>query len=70
MEALNRTLFLLINASAQPNSAFIALAMLFGEYAIWLVPATLVLGWLRGGRLGHARSGILQRVRSSHLFHS
>ena len=48
MEALNQTLFLLINASAQPNSAVVALAMLFGEYAIWLVPATLVLGWLRG----------------------
>jgi undecaprenyl-diphosphatase len=48
MEALNRTLFLLINASAQPGSVSMALALLFGEYAIWLVPATLVLRWLRG----------------------
>ena len=44
MEALNQTLFLLINASAQPNSAVVALAMLFGEYAIWLVPRLSLAG--------------------------
>lgn len=49
MEAFNQTLFLLIGASAQPDSGVVALALLFGEYAIWLVPITLVLGWLRGG---------------------
>lgn len=48
METLNHNLFSLINASAHPDSATVMLAMLFGEYAIWLVPATLVLSWLRG----------------------
>jgi undecaprenyl-diphosphatase len=55
MEALNRTLFLLINASAEPDSAIVALAMLFGEYAIWLVPVTLVVRWLRGDEIVRQR---------------
>jgi undecaprenyl-diphosphatase len=55
MEALNRSLFLLINASTQPGSAIVALAMLFGEYAIWLVPATLVVCWLRGNDIVRQR---------------
>ncbi|MFK4447286.1 undecaprenyl-diphosphatase [Caballeronia udeis] len=48
MEAINQSLFLLIGASAQPDRGVVALAILFGEYAIWLVPVTLVFGWLRG----------------------
>jgi undecaprenyl-diphosphatase len=48
MEALNQTLFLLIDASAKPNPIIVALAILFAEYAVWLVPATLVFKWLRG----------------------
>lgn len=55
MEALNRSLFLLINASVQPESVTVALAMLFGEYAIWLVPATLVVCWLRGNDIVRER---------------
>jgi len=55
MEALNRTLFLLINASNRPESAIVALAMLFGEYAIWLVPATLIVCWLRGNDIVRQR---------------
>lgn len=48
MEALNKTLFLLINASAQPDPIIVALAILFAEYAVWLAPATLVFKWLHG----------------------
>jgi undecaprenyl-diphosphatase len=55
MEALNHTLFLLINASAQPDSVAVALAMLFGEYAIWLVPLTLVVRWLRSNDIVRQR---------------
>jgi undecaprenyl-diphosphatase len=55
METLNRSLFSLINASTQPESAIVTLAMLFGEYAIWLVPATLVLRWLRGNDIVRQR---------------
>jgi undecaprenyl-diphosphatase len=48
METLNQSLFLLIDASANPNPAVVMIALLFANYAIWLVPLTLVVGWLRG----------------------
>lgn len=48
MKELNESLFLLINASEHPNAALLMLAKLFAEYAIWLVPAVLIAGWLRG----------------------
>jgi undecaprenyl-diphosphatase len=55
MEALNRSLFLLINAPTHPEPVIVALAMLFGEYAIWLVPATLIVCWLRGNDIVRQR---------------
>lgn len=48
MESFNTSLFLLINASGEPPNWAWRLAMLMGEHAIWLVPATLLVGWLRG----------------------
>lgn len=48
MEALNYTLFRLINASADPNPHVVSMAVFFAEYAIALVPLALVAGWLRG----------------------
>lgn len=48
MESLNRTLFLLLNAPADPPPLLIALAHIFAQWAIWLVPFWLTLGWLRG----------------------
>ena len=49
MTELNETLFLLINASAHPDALLLAIAKLFADYVIWLVPLTLVVGWLSGG---------------------
>jgi undecaprenyl-diphosphatase len=47
MENLNRAWFLLINSSDPPGAAM-RIGMTFcAEGLIWLVPATLVLGWLR-----------------------
>lgn len=48
MESLNHTLFLWINAPSDPAAATVWLAMAFAEYAIWVVPLTLVAGWLWG----------------------
>lgn len=49
MEDLNDALFLLLNASAHPSAALLAVAKFFAVYAIWTVPAALAAGWLRGG---------------------
>ncbi|SFB17216.1 Undecaprenyl-diphosphatase [Collimonas sp. OK607] len=49
MEELNQSLFLLINASAQPSALLLNSAMLFAEWLIFLIPAGLLLGWFRGG---------------------
>lgn len=48
MNELNEALFLLINAPAHPNAILLAAAKFFAEYAIWLIPAVLAVGWLRG----------------------
>jgi undecaprenyl-diphosphatase len=48
MESLNHTLFLWINAAADPSPTTVWLAMAFAEYAIWLAPLALVAGWLWG----------------------
>jgi len=48
MEALNHTLFLWINAPEHPNTLLLAIAIFFAEYAIWVLPATIVIAWLRG----------------------
>jgi undecaprenyl-diphosphatase len=49
LEELNQTLFLLINASVHPDTVTLAIAKGFALYAIGLVPATLVIRWIRGG---------------------
>ena len=48
MNQLNESLFLLINASAHPNTVLLAIARLLAEYAIWVIPLALITGWLRG----------------------
>ncbi len=48
MKEFNEALFLLINASEHPNAALLAIARVFAEYAIWVVPIALAIGWLRG----------------------
>ena len=49
MNELNGSLFLLVNASTYPNSIWVTIAKFFAEDAIFLIPITLVIGWLRGG---------------------
>lgn len=48
MRSFNEAVFFLLNASDQPNPMLVVAAKLFAEYAIWLVPITLLMGWLRG----------------------
>lgn len=48
MEKLNQTLFLLLNATDHPSVALVLLAQGLANYAIWIVPALLIMGWLRG----------------------
>ncbi|TKC86317.1 undecaprenyl-diphosphatase [Trinickia terrae] len=50
MEELNRTLFLLLNAPANPGPFVLNTAIFFAEYAIWAVPAVIAIGWLRGAK--------------------
>ncbi|MFJ2988529.1 phosphatase PAP2 family protein [Collimonas sp. NPDC087041] len=48
MEELNQTLFLLINANANPNPTLLDAAIVCAELLIFLIPISLLLGWLRG----------------------
>ncbi|MCI2810947.1 undecaprenyl-diphosphatase [Eoetvoesiella caeni] len=48
MENINQALFLLLNAPQHPSMALVMLAQGLADYAIWIVPAVLILGWLRG----------------------
>ena len=48
MEEFNQSLFLLINASAHPNPLTLNVAMFFAEMLIYLIPVSLLAGWLRG----------------------
>lgn len=62
MTELNEALFLLLNASARPDALVVTIAKLFADYAIWLMPLTLVAGWLRGGE--HTRKLMLEATAS------
>ncbi len=48
MKELNEALFLLINVSDHPSAVLLTIAKLLADYAIWLVPLALSIGWLRG----------------------
>ncbi|MCC5881504.1 MAG: phosphatase PAP2 family protein [Halomonas sp.] len=45
---LNLTLFARLNATPDSDPRLLLMAELFAVYLIWLVPALLVIGWLRG----------------------
>ncbi|MGJ7458820.1 phosphatase PAP2 family protein [Halomonas sp. RA08-2] len=45
---LNLTLFAQLNAAPGSDPRLLLLAEVFAVYLIWLVPALLVIGWLRG----------------------
>lgn len=48
METFNQHLFLLMNAPVNASPLAITLARYIAELLIWLVPGTLVMGWLKG----------------------
>lgn len=48
METINQSIFLWLNAPAHPDSLVLALAIFFANWLVWLMPALLVIGWLRG----------------------
>ena len=50
MEEINRSLFLLINASASPSAPALFIAQFFATWVIWICPALLIAGWLRGDK--------------------
>ena len=62
MEDLNHTIFLLLNASAHPSRLLLAIATFFAEYAIWVIPAIIGIGWLRGS--DHTRKVLLETTAS------
>lgn len=62
MIELNEALFLLLNAPEHPSMVILTLAKLFAVYAIWLVPVTLCIGWLRGS--DYTRKLILEATAS------
>lgn len=62
MKELNEALFLSINASGHPNTVLLAIAKLFADYAVWLVPLALMVGWLRGSE--RTRKLMLQATAS------
>lgn len=62
MQAFNESLFFLLNASSQPSAFVMLVAKFFADYAIWLVPLVLVVGWLRGN--SHLRKLMLEAAGS------
>lgn len=60
MEHINHTLFLLLNAPANPGRGMLLWGLFCAEYLVWLVPLGLAAGWLRGDQAG--RKVLLQGV--------
>ncbi|CAD6562159.1 Undecaprenyl-diphosphatase BcrC [Paraburkholderia kirstenboschensis] len=48
MEHLNQTLFLWLNAPEYPNALVLTLTTFLAEWLIWIIPALIGIGWLRG----------------------
>lgn len=48
MEHLNQTLFLLLNAAPGASRIVVETARFLAEGLVWIVPAGLIIGWLRG----------------------
>jgi len=65
MEAINHAVFLSINAPEQADAFALALAMFFGEYLTWAIPALVGLNWLRGS--ARVRKAMLVATASTML---
>jgi undecaprenyl-diphosphatase len=62
MEDFNHALFLLLNASEHPSTLLLVIATFFAEYVIWVIPAIIGIGWLRGSE--HTRKVLLEAAAS------
>jgi undecaprenyl-diphosphatase len=62
MESINQALFLWLNAPEDPHPFLLAAAHFFAEYAIWVVPLLIGVGWLRGSE--HTRKVLLEATAS------
>lgn len=62
MQNLNQTLFLWLNAPEQPHTLLLSIAIFFANYAIWVVPALIGIGWLRSSE--HTRKILLEATAS------
>ena len=62
MENPNYALFLWLNAPENPNTLLLAVAGFFAEYAIWVIPVLIGIGWLRGNE--HTRKILLEATAS------
>ena len=65
METINQTLFLFFNAPANAAASVLGIARILAEDLIWIVPAGLLIGWLRGGDA--IRRALLQATCASIL---
>lgn len=48
MHKINETLFLSLHASEYPSAFLMMIAKFFADYALWIVPLVLIVGWMRG----------------------
>jgi len=62
MENPNYALFLWLNAPENPTTLLLAVAGFFAEYAIWVIPVLIGIGWLRGNE--HTRKILLEATAS------
>ena len=62
MENFNHTLFFWFNAPEHPNTLLLTVATFFAEYVIWVIPALVGIGWLRGNE--HTRKILLEATAS------
>ena len=62
MEDFDHALFLWLNAPEHPHALLLAVATFFAEYAIWVVPVLIGIGWLRGSE--HTRKVLLEATAS------
>ena len=49
MEAFNQAMFLYLNAPANASAFALVVTRVVAEDLVWIVPAGLLIGWLRGG---------------------
>ena len=62
MQTFNYALFLWLNAPENPNTLLLAVAGFFAEYAIWVIPVLIGIGWLYGNE--HTRKILLEATAS------